>query len=133
VRIGINTGPVVVGTIGDKLRMDYTAIGDTTNLAARLQHHAEPGAILISEVTHRLVRDDVQSDRLDPIAVKGKTKPVVSYRVVGAISRRSPLRGLGQLALSEFVGRAMPLVLGSFDAWWSREGRLAYMEQGIYH
>jgi class 3 adenylate cyclase len=105
VRIGINTGPVVVGTIGDNLRMDYTAIGDTTNLAARLQQHAEPGAILISEVTHRLVRDDVQSDRLDPIAVKGKTKPVVSYRVLGAIPRRSPLRGLGQLALTEFVGR----------------------------
>jgi class 3 adenylate cyclase len=53
-RIGINTGPVVVGTIGDNLRMDYTAIGDTTNLAARLQQHAEPGTILISETTRRL-------------------------------------------------------------------------------
>ena len=55
VRIGINTGPVVVGTIGDSLRLDYTAIGDTTNLAARLQQHAEPGAILISEATYRLL------------------------------------------------------------------------------
>ena len=55
VRMGLNTGPVVVGKIGDNLRMDYTAVGDTTNLAARLQQHAEPGAIVISETTERLV------------------------------------------------------------------------------
>jgi tetratricopeptide (TPR) repeat protein len=85
--------------------MDYTAIGDTTNLAARLQQHAEPGAILISEATHRLVRDDVQTDQLDPIAVKGKSKPIVSYRVRAPSPRHSPLRGLGERALSEFVGR----------------------------
>jgi class 3 adenylate cyclase/tetratricopeptide (TPR) repeat protein len=110
VRIGVHTGPVVVGTIGDNLRMDYTAIGDTTNLAARLQQHAEPGAILISEATWRLVRDDVQAEPLEPIAVKGKAKPVVSYRVLAAIPRRSPLRGLGNRALSEFVGRNRDLV-----------------------
>src|SRR5678810_1201918 len=52
-RIGVNTGTVVVGRIGDNLRMDYTAVGDTTNLAARLQSHAEPGAIRISETTQR--------------------------------------------------------------------------------
>ena len=89
-----------MGTIGDNLRMDYTAIGDTTNLAARLQQHAEPGTILISEATYRLVRDDVQADRLDPIAVKGKSKPIVPYGVLAAIPRRSPLRGLGERALS---------------------------------
>jgi class 3 adenylate cyclase len=49
--MGLNTGPVVVGKIGENLRMDYTAVGDTTNLAARLQQHAEPGSILISEST----------------------------------------------------------------------------------
>ena len=105
VRIGINTGPVVVGTIGDNLRMEYTAIGDTTNLAARLQQHAEPGTILISEATYRLVRDDVRADRLEPIAVKGKSKSIVSYKILAAIPRRSPLRGLGERALSTFVGR----------------------------
>ena len=109
VRIGINTGPVVVGTIGDSLRLDYTAIGDTTNLAARLQQHAEPGAILISEATYRLVRDDFQADSLDPMAVKGKSNPVQSYRVLAAIPRRSPLRGLGERALTEFVGRKREL------------------------
>jgi class 3 adenylate cyclase/tetratricopeptide (TPR) repeat protein len=105
VRIGINTGPVVVGTIGDNLRMDYTAIGDTTNLAARLQQHAEPGTILISEATFGLVRDDIRAERLDPMTVKGKTKPIVSHKVLAAIPRRSPLRGLGERALSTFVGR----------------------------
>jgi class 3 adenylate cyclase len=69
-RIGVNTGPVVVGTIGDNLRMDYTAIGDTTNLAARLQQHAEPGTILISEATHRVTRDDVRARQ------KAKTKGI---------------------------------------------------------
>ncbi|HXV50456.1 MAG TPA: adenylate/guanylate cyclase domain-containing protein, partial [Candidatus Binatia bacterium] len=55
VRQGINTGLVVVGRIGSDLRMDYTAIGDTTNVAARLQQSADPGRIVISDVTHRLV------------------------------------------------------------------------------
>jgi class 3 adenylate cyclase len=53
-RIGINTGLVVVGKIGDDLRMDYTAVGDTTNLAARLQQLARPGSVVISDATHRL-------------------------------------------------------------------------------
>src|SRR5262245_7041182 len=56
IRIGINTGPVVVGPVGNDRKMDYTAIGDTTNLASRLQALAAPGGILISESTHRLVR-----------------------------------------------------------------------------
>jgi class 3 adenylate cyclase len=105
VRIGVNTGPVIVGAIGNNLRMDYTAIGDTTNLAARLQQHAEPGGILISEETYRLVRDDIQAERLAPLAVKGKSEPIVSYKVLAATPRRSPLRGLGERALSGFVGR----------------------------
>ena len=54
-RIGINTGLVVVGKIGDDLRMDYTAVGDTTNLAARLQQMAQPGSVVISAATHQHV------------------------------------------------------------------------------
>src|SRR5262249_60858962 len=54
VRMGINTGLVVVGKIGDNLRMDYTAVGDTTHVASRLEQLAEPGTILISEATYRL-------------------------------------------------------------------------------
>ena len=55
-RIGLNSGPVVVGAIGNDLRMDYTAVGDTTNLAARMESLAEPGSILISDSTYRLVK-----------------------------------------------------------------------------
>src|SRR5262249_3030034 len=52
-RIGLNSGPVVVGRIGDDLRMDYTAVGDTTNLAARMQQIARPGSVLVSEAAHK--------------------------------------------------------------------------------
>jgi class 3 adenylate cyclase len=82
VRIGLNTGPVVVGTIGDNLRMDYTAIGDTTNLAARLQQLAKPGSVLASEATCRLVKGYVEIEALEPVRVKGKNEPVTPYRVL---------------------------------------------------
>src|SRR4029434_4192775 len=69
-RIGLNSGLVVVWSSGDNLRMDYSAIGDTTNLAARLQQLAEPGDILISESTTRLVQDAVRLEALPPVQVK---------------------------------------------------------------
>jgi class 3 adenylate cyclase/tetratricopeptide (TPR) repeat protein len=70
-RVGLNTGVVVVGAIGDNLRMDYTAIGDTTHLAARLQHLAEPGTTLVSETTWRSVEGDVDGVALGLREVKG--------------------------------------------------------------
>src|SRR5713101_2074452 len=69
-RIGLNTGLVVVGRIGDDLRMDYTAVGDATNLAARLQALAEPGGILVAETTHRLIEGYVRSEALGLMAIK---------------------------------------------------------------
>ena len=75
-RLGPNTGLVVVGRIGDDLRMDYTAVGDTTHLAARMQALAEPGTILVTDATHRLVEGYVRSERLGPVAVKGRSDPV---------------------------------------------------------
>src|SRR5499427_3415044 len=65
-RLGLNTGLVVVGSIGNNLRMDYSAVGDTTNLAARLQQLAEPGTILVSDVTQRLVEGSVHLEALPP-------------------------------------------------------------------
>jgi class 3 adenylate cyclase len=70
-RLGLNTGLVVVGRIGDDLRMDYTAVGNTTHLAARLQALAEPGTMLITEATHRLVEGYVHSETLGPVEVRG--------------------------------------------------------------
>ncbi|MBI4589522.1 MAG: AAA family ATPase, partial [Candidatus Rokubacteria bacterium] len=109
VRMGLNTGPVVVGKIGDNLRMDYTAVGDTTHLAARLQQLADPGAILVSEITSRLVQGYVRLEALAPAAVRGKTEPVSVYRVLGLGPRRSPLDVRWRRVLTSFVGREREL------------------------
>ena len=74
VRQGLNTGLVVVGSIGNDLRMDYTAVGDTTNVAARLQAAADPGRIVISEVTHRLVEGYFYARPLGELPLKGKDR-----------------------------------------------------------
>jgi class 3 adenylate cyclase len=79
VRFGIHTGPVVVGKIGDNLRMDYTAVGNTTNLAARLQQQAEPGAIRVSEATRRVALAHFEFAPLGRLALKGIGEPVEVY------------------------------------------------------
>src|SRR5262249_34310578 len=108
-RIGLNSGLVVVGSIGDNLRMDYSAIGDTTNLAARLQQLAEPGTILVSESTTRLVQGAGRLEALAPVEVKGKTEPVPRYKVIGTLPRRSPMASRSERILSPFVGREREL------------------------
>src|SRR5262249_31624995 len=95
--------------IGDNLRMDYSAIGDTTNLASRLQDHATPGDILISESTSRLVQGTVRLEALPPVQVKGKTEPVPLYKVIGTLPRRSPIASRGERILSPLVGREREL------------------------
>ena len=81
-RIGINSGPVVVGSIGDDLRMDYTAIGNTTNLASRMQTLANPGCILVSTSTHKLTRDFFQFESIGSISIKGLTTPQEAYQLI---------------------------------------------------
>ncbi len=103
-RIGLNTGTVVVGRIGDNLRMDYTAVGETTNIAARLQALAEPGAILLSEATYDRARGFADVDSLGPIALKG-VSDVVAYRLTGLRPSRSTLAAVPDRPLSPFVGR----------------------------
>src|SRR6185436_3973279 len=80
-RQGLNTGLVVVGSIGGDLRMDYTAVGDTTNVAARLQQASEPGRVTISEATHRLVRGYFETRPLGRLHVKGKAEPIEAWEV----------------------------------------------------
>jgi class 3 adenylate cyclase/tetratricopeptide (TPR) repeat protein len=108
-RMGLNSGLVVVGSIGDNLRMDYSAIGDTTNLAARLQQVAEPGTILVSESTTRLVQGYARLEALHPVEVKGKTEPVPIFKVLGTLPRRSPIVSRSERTLSPFVGREREL------------------------
>ncbi len=81
--VGINSGPAVIGNIGSTDRLDYTAIGDTVNLAARLESNAKPQQILISENTYERVKDLFEITPLEPIKVKGKEKPVQIYQVEG--------------------------------------------------
>src|SRR5215468_562492 len=108
-RMGLNSGLVVVGSIGDNLRMDYSAIGDTTNLAARLEQIAEPGTVLVSDSTSRLVQGYVRLEALQPVEVKGKTEPLTPYKVIGTLPKRSPIASRSERILSPFVGREREL------------------------
>jgi len=82
-RIGINTGFCTVGNFGSEDRMDYTIIGNTVNLAARLQAHAELGEILIAHETFSLVKDRMRGEEQPPATVKGFAKPIRNYRITG--------------------------------------------------
>ena len=101
IRIGINSGLVVVGTIGDDLRVDYTAFGDTTVLAARLQAAAAPGAVLVSQRTAELVRGYFQLEEVTPVKVKERT--VYPLRVTGLGTRTGRIASGDEL--SPFTGR----------------------------
>src|SRR5438034_4377683 len=105
IRIGLNTGPVVVGRIGDDLRMDYTAVGDTTNMAARLQQNARPGSVVVSEATHRAVSGFFETLDLGQLSVKGHA-PVQAYEIVRPRGRRSRLDVAAERGLTPLVGRA---------------------------
>src|SRR5581483_9188343 len=89
-RVGINTGAVVVGRIGDDLRMDYTAVGDTTNLAARMQQMARPGSVVLTEATHRLVEGFFEMQDLGTVDVKGH-EAVHAFEVVRRRGSRTRL------------------------------------------
>jgi class 3 adenylate cyclase/tetratricopeptide (TPR) repeat protein len=118
VRMGINTGWVVVGGIGDQLRRDYTAIGDTTNLAARLQQHAEPGAILLSEDTSRFLHGAARLEPLGALQVKGKEAPVQAFRLRSLGLLQSEQAVLGGMARSPFVGRRREMAI--LEELWER-------------
>ena len=104
-RIGLNSGTVVVASIGDDLRMDYTAIGDTTNLAARMESKADPGKIILSGATHKLVKDFFEFKSLGNIFVKGKEQPQVAYELIKVGNIETRIRASVARGLTKFVGR----------------------------
>ena len=104
-RIGINSGPVVVGAIGDDLRMDYTAIGDTTNLASRIENMARPGTSLVSSHTHKLARDFFEFKSLGKIEVKGKEALQEAFELIKAGEVDTRIGAAVAKGLSRFVGR----------------------------
>ncbi len=122
-RIGIHSGLVVVGRSGDDLRMDYTAVGDTTNLAARLQELAPPGEILISEATGRAVAGFFDLEDGGAREVRGKSEPVRVYRVLAERAVRSRIDAVADTGLTPLVGRERELaeLRIAFEA--AREGR----------
>jgi len=107
-RMGLNSGPVVVGKIGDDLRMDYTAVGDTTNLAARLQAAAAPGGILVSDSTAKLIAGRFATEPVGPLVLKGKAQPVDAYAVLRAVPR-VPLMAPSGRGLTPLIGRTSEL------------------------
>jgi class 3 adenylate cyclase/tetratricopeptide (TPR) repeat protein len=109
VRMGLNSGSVVVGSLGADPEGDHTAIGDTINVAARLEAAAEPGTILISDATARQTAGYVRCEPVGPVAIRGRAETVVAHRVLGLGTRRSALEGLGSPPRGRFVGRERQL------------------------
>jgi class 3 adenylate cyclase len=109
IRVGLNAGEVVVRTIGNDLHMDYSAVGPTTHLAARMEQLAMPGTIRLTAATLRLVEGLVRVNALGPIPVKGMTGPVEVYELVGASAIKRRLQAAVARGLTRFVGRETEL------------------------
>ena len=144
--IGLNSGPVVVGSIGDDLRMYYTAIGDTVSLASRMEDTAKPGTVLVSGYTHKLVRDWFKFESLGKAQVKGEEEPQEAYELIGASEVKTKIEAAAVAGLTKFVGReremedspgglrksAIRLWTGGRDCWrgWHREIKAHFRDEG---
>ena len=113
IRVGLNSGEVVVRTIGNDLHMDYSAVGETTHLAARMEQLATPGSIRLAATTLRLVEGLVQVNALGLVPVKGVPEPVEVFELVGASGLCRRLQAAVARGLTRFVGRDTEL-----DALW---------------
>jgi class 3 adenylate cyclase len=121
IRVGLNSGEVVVRTIGSDLRMDYTAVGQTTHLAARMEQLAPPGTVRPTAETVRLAEGYVEVRSLGPIPVKGLPDPIELFELTGAGTARTRLQAAVLRGLTRFVGRDAEVehlrrVLGQADA-----------------
>ncbi|MFQ5898032.1 MAG: AAA family ATPase [Candidatus Methylomirabilia bacterium] len=133
-RMGLNTGPVVVGRIGDDLRMDYTAVGDTTNLAARLQQIARPGSVLVGEATHKMITGFFETLDLGEVSLKGHA-PARAFEVLRGRGRRARLDVAAERGLTPLVGqqRELSTLLDLFREVKAGRGQVVFItgEAGI--
>src|SRR6516165_4462113 len=111
IRVGVNSGEVVVRTIGSDLRMDYTAVGQTTHLAARMEQLADPGAIVMTPDTLAQVEGYVEVQSLGPVRVKGLADAVEVFEVTSAGPARTRLQVAARRGLTRFGGRDTELGL----------------------
>ena len=109
IRVGVNSGDVVVRSIGSDLRMDYTAVGQTVHLAARMEQLAAPGSVRLTAETLHLAEGFVQVTPLGPVPVKGLGEPIEVFELVGAGAARTRLEAAARRGLTRFVGRSAEL------------------------
>jgi class 3 adenylate cyclase/tetratricopeptide (TPR) repeat protein len=109
IRVGLNSGEVVVRSIGSDLHMDYTAVGQTTHLAARMEQLAKPGSTLITGDTLRLAEGFIETRSLGEVTVKGLDTPTQPHELIGSAPTRSRFQASTARGLTRFVGREQEL------------------------
>ena len=124
-RIGIHTGPVVVGTIGNDLRVEFKAVGDTVNLASRIENQAKPGTTFVTEATYKLTEGLFLFEALGEKEIKGMQERVKTYQVIGPSTRRTRFDVSANRGLTSFVGREreLELLLDTFERAKSGRGQ----------